>query len=311
MGVSKVNIHAIETGKVKITENWRIGRGHGAVRLMNTLLGGQFTEWLPVYVWVIEHPEGLIVIDTGSPSDANKRIWFPPFMPLVQRVAKFDVTLEQEVGPQLQRLGFALDDVRWVVLTHLHQDHDGGLRHFRNAEFIVSRKEWAAATGFTGRMNGYLNQRWPVWFQPRLVDFDEGPFGPFPGHQTLTSAGDVHLVPTPGHSPGHLSVILVETDQSFFFAGDATYTEELLISGMVDGIGPDPRAQRQTHRRILAYAQQDPTIYLPSHDPGSKTRLEDRATICARRESMLLKLETEEFDREPGANRVEVVRQYD
>ena len=274
-----MKIHTIETGRVKVTKNWCIGRGDGIKRLMNTLLDSEFTEWLPIYVWVIEHPEGLIVIDTGIPADANKRIWFPPFMPLVQRAAKFEMTPEQEVGPQLRRLGLSPDDVRWVVLTHLHQDHDCGLHHFPNAEFLVSREEWAVATGFKGRMNGYLNQRWPSWFQPGLVDFDQIPFGPFASHHLLTQSGDVHLIPTPGHSPGHLSLILVKGDCSIIFAGDASYTQDLLIAQQADGIGGDPQAQQDTHVKILAYAEQRPTIYLPSHDPGSIERLENQTTI--------------------------------
>jgi N-acyl homoserine lactone hydrolase len=274
-----MNIHAIETGKVKITKNWLVGRGDGIKRLMNTLFDSEFSEWLPIYVWVIEHPEGLIVIDTGIPADANKRVWFPPFMPLLQRAAKFNMTPEQEVGPQLRHLGISPDDVRWVVLTHLHQDHDGGLHHFQNAEFVVSRQEWEAATGFKGRMNGYLNQRWPNWFQPRLVDFDQAPFGSFASHYSLTQAGNVHLVPTPGHSPGHLSLILVEDDHSIIFAGDASYTQDLLMARQADGIGDDPQAQQDTHTKILAYAEQNPTVYLPSHDPDSKERLENRTTI--------------------------------
>lgn len=279
-----MNIHVIETGKVKITKNWRVGRGEGVKRLINTLFGSEFTERLPIYVWVIEHPEGLIVIDTGIPAEANKRIWFPPFMPLVQRAAIFDMTPEQEVGPQLQQLGLSPDDVRWVVLTHLHQDHDGGLHHFPKAEFIVSRKEWAAATGFKGRMNGYLNQRWPTWFQPRLVDFDQMPFGSFSGQYKLTQSGDIRLVPTPGHSPGHLSVILVEGALSIMFAGDTSYTEGLLIAGKTDGIGVDPQSQRDSHKKILAYAEQNSTIYLPSHDPGAKERLMNRIPINVKRE---------------------------
>ena len=274
-----MRIHTIETGRVKVTKNWRIGRGDGIKRLMNTLLDSEFTEWLPIYVWVIEHPEGLIVIDTGIPAEANKRIWFPPFMPLVQRAAKFEMTPEEEVDPQLRGLGLSPDDVRWVVLTHLHQDHDGGLHHFPNAEFLVSREEWAVATGFKGRMNGYLNQRWPSWFQPGLVDFDQVPFGPFASHHLLTQSGDVHLIPTPGHSPGHLSLILVKGDCSIIFAGDASYTQDLLIAQQADGIGGDPQAQQDTHVKILAYAEQRPTIYLPSHDPGSKERLENQTTI--------------------------------
>jgi N-acyl homoserine lactone hydrolase len=274
-----MNIHAIETGKVKITESWRIGRGNSIKRLINTLFDSDFTEWLPIYVWLIEHPEGLILVDTGIPAKANRRIWFPPFMPLVQRAAIFDMTPEQEVGPQLKRLGFSPDDVRWVVLTHLHQDHDGGLHHFPKAEFVVTRKEWEAAVGFSGRMNGYLNQRWPNWFQPRLVEFDETPLGAFSSHHTLTKSGDVHLVPTPGHSPGHMSVILVEGDQSIFFAGDASYTQGLLLTGKTDGVGVDLQAQQDSYKKILSYAEQNPTIYLPSHDPGSKARFVKRVLL--------------------------------
>lgn len=275
-----MNIFAIETGKVRITQSWQVGRGNGAKRLLNTLFDSQFTEWLPIYAWVIEHPEGLIVVDTGIAADANKRIWFPPFMPLVQRAAGFDMTPEQEIGPQLQKLGFSPDDVRWVLLTHLHQDHDGGLGHFPKAEFLVSEQEWSVATGLKGRMNGYLNQRWPEWFQPRLVDFDETPFGPFAGHHPVTESGDVLLVPTPGHSPGHLSVIVQEGECSIFLTGDASYTENLLIGQKADGIGADPRAQQETHSRILRYAQENPTVYLPSHDPDAKARLGNRIPLA-------------------------------
>lgn len=274
-----MNVFAIETGKVKITKNWRVGRGEGVMRMINTLFDSQYTEWLPIYVWLIEHPEGLIIIDTGIPADANKRIWFPPFMPLVQRAAKFDIAPEQEIGPQLERLGFATDDVRWVVLTHLHQDHDGGLKYFPNAEFVVSRREWADATGFKGRMNGYLNQRWPNWFQPRLIEFEDAPPGPFSGSFTLTRSADFHLVPTPGHCPGHMSAVLVEADQSIFFAGDTSYSEDLLLASMTDGITMDPGTQHETHLQILAYAKDNPMVYLPTHDPDSRSRLENRATL--------------------------------
>ena len=274
-----MKIHALEIGQVKITKSWQIGRGEGSRRMLNTLLDSQFTDWLPIYVWVIEHPEGLMVIDTGIPADANKPIWFPPFMPLVQRAAKFDISSEQEVGPQLRQLGFSTDDVRWVVLTHLHQDHDGGLHHFPKAEFIVSRTEWQVATGFKGRMGGYLNHRWMEGFQPRLIDFENKPFDAFPSQYTLTQAEDVHLVPTPGHSAGHMSVILQEGDLSIFFAGDTSYTEAMLLSGQLDGIGGNPQAQRETYRQILAYAEANPTVYLPSHDPVAKTRLANRTVL--------------------------------
>jgi glyoxylase-like metal-dependent hydrolase (beta-lactamase superfamily II) len=275
-----MKIHAIETGRVRITRRWREGEGQGMRRLLNTLFDKAMTDWLPIYVWLIEHPEGLIAVDTGIPADANKPRFFPPFMPLVQRAAVFDVAPEEEIGPKMRALGLEPDEVRWVVMTHLHQDHDGGLHHFPNAEFLVSRNEWNVASGFKGRMNGYLNQRWPRRFAPTLLDFGDGPLGPFPSHTTLTSTGDVKLVPTPGHTTGHLSVLLEEGDTSLLFAGDVSYTEDQLVRMIADGIGTDPQAEVETHRKILAYAAQHPTVYLPSHDPDASKRLAARITLA-------------------------------
>ncbi len=129
------------------------------------------------------------------------------------------------------------------------------------------------AVGLKGRMNGYLNQRWPDWFKPHLVDFDSRiPLGPFGGHHTLTQAEDIHLVPTPGHSRGHLSVTLSEDDLSIMFAGDASYTAELLRAQSADGIGPDPQGQQETHRKILVYATSRRTERLPGPVGGAQAK---------------------------------------
>ena len=62
-----MKIHAISTGKVKITQNWQVAREGDPLRLAHTLFDRRFTDWLPIFCYVIEHPEGLIVIDTGIP----------------------------------------------------------------------------------------------------------------------------------------------------------------------------------------------------------------------------------------------------
>ncbi len=274
-----MKIHAIETGRVRITERWRAGEGQGIRRLMNALFDKNMTGWLPIYAWAIEHPEGLIVVDTGIPSDANKLRYFPPFMPLIQRAAVFDISPDEEIGPKMRALGLEPKDVRWVVLTHLHQDHDGGLYHFPNSEIVVSEDEWAFASGLRGRMNGYLNQRWPHDLAPTLVDFREEPIGLFSGHTKLTSAGDVKIVSTPGHSPGHLSVLLEEGDTTIMLAGDTSYSDHHLVKMIADGVGTDIAAEIETHRKILAYASEHSTVYLPSHDPNSAQRLKERVSL--------------------------------
>lgn len=274
-----MKIHAISTGAVRVTKNWREGKGRGLMRLANTLLDHDFTAWLPIMVWVVEHPEGLTVIDTGIPANANDPVYFPPHMRLVQRAAPFRITADEEIGTQMQARGLDPRDVRRVILTHLHQDHDGGLHHFPNAEFIVSRAEWKAAQGFGGRMNGYLNQRWFKGFSPRTIDFKDGAYESFAASERITPAGDIRLVPTPGHSAGHLSVVVEDSDQVIFIAGDAAYTQDGLMRDVIDGVGPDPQAQHDTHQRILDLAARIPTVFLPSHDPEAAARLAQRDTL--------------------------------
>jgi glyoxylase-like metal-dependent hydrolase (beta-lactamase superfamily II) len=237
------------------------------------MLDRQWTDPLPIFAWVIEHPEGIIIVDTGETARTAQAGYFPWWHPYYHLGVRAQVDPQQEIGPQLQELGIAPRDVRWLVMTHLHTDHAGGLHHFPNSEILVSRAEMEAASGLMGRARGYLNQHWPDWFSPRLVDFVSGGLGPFPQSVTLTARGDVHLVPTPGHTAGHLSVIVQDGDRSIFIAGDTSYNESLLWQQVVDGVAPDVAVAKQTLQRILSYVRSQPTVYLPSHDPRSAVRL--------------------------------------
>jgi glyoxylase-like metal-dependent hydrolase (beta-lactamase superfamily II) len=163
-----------------------------------------------------------------------------------------------------------------VVLTHLHTDHAGGLHDFPHSEILVSQREMQLASGFAGRMRGYLNNRFPDWFSPRLVHFDEEPLGPFPVSASLTSSGDIRVVPTPGHTPGHVSVAVMANDCLLFLAGDASYTEDLMLRGVVDGVATSDDDARLTLDRIRALTTEERVVYLPSHDPGSVERLTGR-----------------------------------
>ncbi len=275
-----MKIHPIQTGTVAIKQRQRAGAGSGMMRLINTLCDREWTDNLPIYAWVIEHPEGLIVVDTGDTTQTSEPGYFPRWHPYYRFGVRMAVQPEAEIGAQMRKIGLSPNDVRWVVLTHLHTDHAGGLHHFPKSDILVSRREHAAAAGLAGRLNGYLPHRWPEWYTPVLVDFEHTPFAAFPQSHTLTQAGDVHLVPTPGHSDGHLSVILQsDNGLSYFFAGDVSYTQQFMLTQTVDGVTADIATAQNTLARTLAYVRSTPTIYLPSHDPDSANRLLNRAPV--------------------------------
>lgn len=268
-----MRVHAIQTGTVAVRTHQLQGVGHGLARQLNTLRDPAWTEPLPILAWVIEHPEGVVVVDTGETARASRKGYFPAWHPYFRLGVKEWVEPDQEIGPQLRALGIDPDDVRWVVMTHLHTDHAGGLGHFRHSEIVVAKRELKAATGLAGKVRGYLPHRWPEWFTPAPIELTDHPFGPFPASHPLTAAGDIRLVPTFGHSAGHLSVVVQEDDQDLFIAGDTSYTEGLMLDQAVDGVAPDEQAARTTLERILQHVSKRPTVYLPSHDPGSPRRL--------------------------------------
>jgi glyoxylase-like metal-dependent hydrolase (beta-lactamase superfamily II) len=246
---------------------------------VNILLDRTWTEPLPIYAWAIQTDEGVIVVDTGETAKTSEPGYFPRWHPYFRLAVRVDVTPEQEVGPQLLRIGIRPHDVRTVILTHLHTDHAGGLHHFPRSEILVCDEELRLARGFAGRLRGYLPKRWPDWFAPRSIDFLPEPFGPFDRSRQVTSDGSVVIVPTPGHTPGHVSVIVVAGDVHYFLAGDATYTEQALIQGLVDGVSPSEAVSLWTMRTILRLAQERPTVYLPTHDQESGHRLANAITV--------------------------------
>lgn len=281
-----MKIHAIQTGTVALTTAWREGVGRGRRRLLHTILDRQWTEPLPIYAFAIEHPEGVIVVDTGETAGASGDGYFTRWHPGV-RAFRVRVEPEQEIGPQLASLGMRPSDVRWVVMTHLHTDHAGGLRHFPDNDVLVTRTELEFASGLRGRLRGYVaNTHWPPRFDPTLLELPPEPFGPFPRSLQLTKAGDVTLVPLPGHTPGQIGVLVEDGDHTVFLAGDSSYTQELMLRGVADGVGADDEAERHTHERIRDFAAAHPTVYLVAHDPETPGRLAERRLVQGVRKSI-------------------------
>lgn len=281
-----MEIHRIETGKVRIRQN-QVRKAQGfAPKLAKVFFDRQWTDWLPIFAWVIEHPEGIMVVDTGETYKTGSKGYLPRWHPYYARAVDFDVQPEEEIGPQMEELGMNPEkDVSKVIMTHLHTDHAGGLHHFPHADILIERNEYKAASGISGIMRGYLPHRWPKWLKTRLITLPEVSYGPFLKSMSLTDDGTVTLVSTPGHVADHLSVIVEMEGIYYFLAGDTSYTEENMLQSIPDGVGT--AGSIDTLRRIQEFAQQHPTIYLPSHDPDVPRRMDEKAIVPVYEESNL------------------------
>jgi glyoxylase-like metal-dependent hydrolase (beta-lactamase superfamily II) len=273
-----MQVHPLRFGTLRVKEAHYRGRGRSrATRRLRWALDRHFHEPLPILGWVVEHPEGVIVVDTGERAAAAHPAYYPPLARWFYRWQfQVDVAPEDELGPQLRRLDIDPDDVRWVVLTHAHFDHVDGLCDVPEAEVVCSKREYEDAMN-GGVRYGTLVDHLPAGFDPTLVPFDGPPVGPFEDSHHL--AEGVFLVPTPGHTRGHLSVVVDDGADALFFAGDAVFDQDCLFEDHVDGVAMDADAHRETRARIRQFATERPTVVLPSHDPDAPRRLYERV-VC-------------------------------
>lgn len=275
VGGKEVKIHGLCTGTVAVKTNFRTKKGYGELAKVNMLLDSRFTEYLPIWVWVIEHPDGLIVIDTGEVTAIkdldhylSKENTFNRF--LFKKVTRFDIEPQDELDFQFEKINLKLQDVELVVLTHLHLDHTDGLKFFPKSEIIVGDFEYR-------NPSTNMPSTYPDWFNPNRVKYQNNQIDAF-GAAYLISK-NLFYVPTPGHTPGHSSIVFKTDDFDIIFAGDTSYNQEQVLTGELAGVNADYGKSRETYRSLLAYAAKHKTIYLPSHDGNASLRLKSRVFL--------------------------------
>ncbi|MGI8728041.1 MAG: N-acyl homoserine lactonase family protein [Solirubrobacterales bacterium] len=274
-----VQVVAIQTGEVQIkTRHLEPRFEPRPVRVADILADRNWAPRLPITAFLIRHPDGAIVVDTGESAHANDPAYQPRWHPFVRTSERRWVAPEQEIGPQLRGLDVEPGDVRQVVMTHMHGDHAGGLGHFRGAEILISATEASMAFARTGPVNGYLNRHYPDWLAPRTVEFTADPWEGFEASLPLTDDGAVRLLPTPGHTRGHLSVVVERPDHLVLLTGDAAYSREALFAGTVDGVAQDARAHRHSTALLRELCERHRVVVAPSHDPRTPARLQASAS---------------------------------
>lgn len=262
-----LDIYGIQTGAVKVKRSHR----NASMGIPQILIDPFWTPWLPIWTWVIRHPEGIILVDTGENARVNDKDYFAcdPVSGWVNKsILGFKIEEEAEVQHQLATLSIAPKDIRFLVLTHLHIDHVDGLHHFPDSQIFLSKIEQA-------RPFGNVPCLLPSWFKPDLVTPQAGILPHFTGAFPLTSQEDLWIVPTPGHTYGHQSLLLRGEQTDILFAGDVAFSQQQLLAGKVAGINIDKKASRRSHEQIKAYAKTRSLVFLPSHDPESGHRLKE------------------------------------
>jgi glyoxylase-like metal-dependent hydrolase (beta-lactamase superfamily II) len=270
--VDGIKIHAVISGWIK----YRNAHVHTILGPYLVMLDPTWIDWVPIFTWVIEHPEGTIVIYTGETAKASR----PDYLKgtgfngwMNKKLARLDVNEDTDLAARLGVLGISPQNVRWLVLTHLHLDHAGGIGYFPKSEILVAHKELV-------RPYVAVEQLFPSWFSPMPVGYFDEIGGAFEVGHVLTRAGDVILVPTPGHTVGHQSVIFKTSGPSFFFGGDACFSSAHLESGFIPGVNANRREAGQNLARIRSFARETETIFLPSHDLNAvKQHFKNEATL--------------------------------
>jgi len=272
-----MDIYPIQTGTVRCKQFQLTGASNNLSRIFQILFTQKWGEWMPTYCWLIKTKDELILVDTGE----TAKIYNAGYLPkggVYHKVVQTRIKRKEEIDHQLKNIGYATKDINTIIFTHLHGDHIGGLDHFSHCEMLVSKAEYEMAVSGKGPGNGYFAHNWPAWFKPKLVEYEGRPEGVFAKSHLVISDGSILIVPTPGHSAGHQSVILKDGNLIYFVAGDLTYNIHTLRSEIPDVVLIN-KSSKKTVATVHKYIKSNDCIYLSSHDWNVPRILKDKLTF--------------------------------
>ena len=279
------HVAILSTGHVEIRPQH--ARGTGSPMIWWLLTSRRWTPPRPINVYVIEHRDGLLLFDTGQD---RASVTDPHYFPggiigfFYRRLARFAIGSSDTLTAQLKALGYRAEDVTTAVLSHLHQDHIGGIAELPNAEIVVSAIDWADIDKPGALVEGVMADHVrlpgvryrPVDIPPLIDTKMDAALAPFTHGLDLRGDGSLMLLPTPGHSPGSMSLLVrAEGMPPLLLVGDLTYDVSLLAGEHVPGVG-DHRGLLASTRAVLALRERHPElVVLAAHDPAASGLLAD------------------------------------
>jgi N-acyl homoserine lactone hydrolase len=212
---------------------------------------------LPCPSFLIEHAKGLVLFDTGCNQKIidDRGYWGEAGKALPIKWSKAE-TLDK----QIEGVGYKAADVKYVILSHSHLDHSGGLTYFPKAKFLVGADEL----------------RYAYWPDPdRRWAFILDDFLPTRGYDWLELNGDfdlfgdgaIQFLLTPGHTPGECSVMVNLPNRKFLLVGDTLHLRAGATMEATMGIDVDPNQSLRSIQRIKAIRDMQGATMWITHDP--------------------------------------------
>ena len=269
-----MRLHPLLSGEIRLTNAFFVppDGALGPYRAMLAQILRRDMVWAPVPVFLIEHPtQGPVLVDTGYAPDAAGGV--------TRTMGRSSSILfdhrPYDLGALLARVGVQAADVRTVVMTHLHNDHIAGRERFPGATFVADRREWLAGDkgGNTLATGGYVPSMTRPITRRMVIDYDDPrsqPLGPFEHTVDLFGDGTITLIATPGHAPGHQSILVrLGGGAEVLLTGDAADLRSVVEHPARTTIMSSEEQFMDSLWRLHDYVAEHPqTVVIPGHDPG-------------------------------------------
>jgi len=184
----------------------------------------------------------------------------------MRNLFKFHIGPDDTLTKQLELSGYSVDDVCKAVISHLHCNHIGSIREILHADLVVSSEAWEHMLQPHSERHAVFRRDIELpgakWQQISFQQTDDPSLEPFTYAFDLMGDGSMILLPTPGHLPGSLSM-LVRRDGAppLLLISDLHYQTELLERGQLPGTG-DKKELRASFAKVLALKVRMPDLVI-------------------------------------------------